>query len=151
MVNYKKDAEIEDEMDTVDMGNFVKYDQQGNHTFIKCPYCLGPKLGHIQAKCPKVKYDKEVSDQFEIYLENLGGFNENLRKGLKRYYENTRPSGGERDQRVTEVRKQRSAPAWKGGEFEQWKKEIIDWYRNNNQREEEKYYDVLENSKRMGA
>ena len=30
MVNYKNDAELENELDMVDMGNYVRYDEQGH-------------------------------------------------------------------------------------------------------------------------
>ena len=36
MQNYKKDAEMENEMDLVDMGNFVRCDENGHSTFKKC-------------------------------------------------------------------------------------------------------------------
>ena len=97
-----------------------------------------------------MKYDREAVEQFELYLETLGGFHESLKKGLRRYMEWIRPQGGEREQRVTEVRKQRPVPKWKGGEFELWKKEIMDWNRTHNSTEHDKYQDVLETLKENG-
>ena len=151
MTNYKKDAEMEKEMDAVDMGNFVKYDEHGHSTFRRCPYCYGPLMGHIQSKCPKVRYDKDAVEQFEIYLENLGGFSACCKKGYSKYIDEVRPPGGERDQRVTEIRKQRPVPEWRGGDFELWRKEIVEWNRTHNSREEDKYQDVLENLKKNGS
>ena len=98
MQNYKKDAEMENEMDMVDMGNFVKYDENGHFTFRKCPYCYRPLMGHIQSKCPKVRFDKDAVEQFEIYLENLGGFHECWVAGYMKYREKVQPQGGERSE-----------------------------------------------------
>ena len=108
-------------------------------------------MGHIQAKCPKVSYDEAAVKQFEIYLENIGGFDDCWMKGYKKYKEKVRPQGEERDHRVTEIKKQRPVPEWRGGDFELWKKEIETWNTTHHSREEEKYQDVLETLKKNGS
>ena len=37
---------------------------------------IGPRLGHITQKCPRLEYDKETVQKFEIYLKEIGGFKE---------------------------------------------------------------------------
>ena len=135
--NYKQDAEIENELDAVEIKNFVTFDVNGHHKHRKCAYCYGPLLGHIQPKCPKVKYEQEAVEQFEIYLENLEGVYESLERGVRKYLEKMQPREREREPRVTEVRKQRQVPEWRGGDFELWKKEIADWYRTSNSTEQD--------------
>ena len=110
MQNYKKDAELENEMDTIDLGNYVKYDEHGHSTFKKCPHCGGPTLGHIQVKCPKVHYDEQAVKDFEFYLESLGGYKECWDNGYKKYKKKFLIQGEDRNQRVQQLRSQRQVP-----------------------------------------
>ena len=60
--------------------NYLEFFDDGGYEFYKCSGCFGPKLGHITQKCPKVEYDKENLQHFEIYLKEIGGFKEAIWK-----------------------------------------------------------------------
>ena len=63
--------------------NYLIFFSDGRYEFYKCLGCFGPKLGYITQKCPKVKYDRESVKEFEIYLEEVGGFKEAIWKREK--------------------------------------------------------------------
>ena len=50
MVNYKKDSEIEKELENVNIESYLRFDFKGSYTFKRCVYCNGPLLGHYQPK-----------------------------------------------------------------------------------------------------
>ena len=56
--------------------NYLKFYSDGRYEFYKCSGCFGPQLGHQAAKCTRLKYEKETIQEFEIYLEEIGGFKE---------------------------------------------------------------------------
>ena len=72
--NYKKDAEIEAELENVNIENYLEFNYQGNYEFKECEYCTGPLLGHIQPKCPRVEYEERGVKRFKTHHRNLGGF-----------------------------------------------------------------------------
>ena len=74
--NYLKEVNLQEELKNVEIENYLKYFSDCRYEFYKSPGCFGPKLGHITQKCPKVKYDRESVQEFEIYLEEVGGFKE---------------------------------------------------------------------------
>ena len=47
MQNYKKDAELENELDKIEMENYVRYYDNGQFKFKGCEYCTGPLLGTV--------------------------------------------------------------------------------------------------------
>ena len=84
-VNYKKESEIEAELNNVNIENYLRFDYGGKYEFKKCEYCTGPLLGHYQPKCPRLEYDAAGVKRFEDYLQNIGGFDEALNRREKKY------------------------------------------------------------------
>ena len=74
--NYMKDVGIQEELKNVKIKNHLEFFGDDRYEFYKCSGCFGPKLGHITQKCPRLKYDKETVQEFEIYLKEIGGFKE---------------------------------------------------------------------------
>ena len=46
--NYRVSEEIEEELKSVDLGNFLDFDDDGRYEFTRCEGCDGPLLGHMQ-------------------------------------------------------------------------------------------------------
>ena len=78
--NYKQDSDIKNELADVKLDNFLDFDYSGNYEFLKCAYCDGPLLGHLEAKCPRLEYDSGTVKRFEAYLKGLGEFRAGLEK-----------------------------------------------------------------------
>ena len=74
--NYLKEVGIQEELKKVKIENYLKFYSDGRYEFYKCSGCFGPQLGHQAAKCTRLKYEKETIQEFEIYLEEIGGFKE---------------------------------------------------------------------------
>ena len=74
--NYMKDVSIQEELNNVKIENHQEFFGDGRYDFYKCLGCFEPKLGYITQKCPRLKYDKETVQEFEIYLKEIGGFKE---------------------------------------------------------------------------
>ena len=85
MKNYKKDPELENDLKTIEMENYISYYETGQFDFKECEYCTGPLLGHIQAKCPRLEYDEKTVNRFKNHLRNLGEFEACFRKGYMKY------------------------------------------------------------------
>ena len=56
--------------------NHLEFFSDSRYEFYKCSGCFGPQLGHITAKCTRLKYERDTILEFEIYLEEIGGFKE---------------------------------------------------------------------------
>ena len=80
LMNYLKDAQIEKELDSVDIENFLEFDYGGNFTFYECEYCTGPILGHITSKCPKVDYDEKLIGRFQMRIRKLQKFKDKVKE-----------------------------------------------------------------------
>ena len=81
--NYLKEVSIQEELEKVKIENFLEFYSYGRYEFNKCLGCFGPKLGHIAAKCIKIKYERDNVKEFEIYLKEIGGFKEAIWKREK--------------------------------------------------------------------
>ena len=81
--NYLKEVSIQEELKKVKIENYLKFFSDGRYEFYKCSGCFGPQLGHITQKCTRLKYEKETVQEFEIYLEEIGGFKEAIWKREK--------------------------------------------------------------------
>ena len=87
MVNYKKDSEIEGELENVNIENYLRFDFNGKYNFKKCAFCNGPLLGHYQPKCSKLEYDAHGVERYEVYLQNIGGFDEAIDRRHERFWQ----------------------------------------------------------------
>ena len=74
--NYLKEVSIQAELENVKIENYLEFYSDGRYEFYKCSGCFGPQLGHITAKCTKLKYESDTVKEFEIYLKEIGGFKE---------------------------------------------------------------------------
>ena len=74
--NYLKEVSIQEELKKVKIENYLEFYSDGRYEFYKCSGCFGPQLGHITAKCTKLKYESDTVKEFEIYLKEIGGFKE---------------------------------------------------------------------------
>ena len=74
--NYLKEVSIQVELENVKIDNYLEFYSDGRYEFYKCSGCFGPQLGHITAKCTKLKYESDTVKEFEIYLKEIGGFKE---------------------------------------------------------------------------
>ena len=66
----------------------LRFDYGGKYEFKTCEYCTGPLLGHYQPKCPKLEYDASGIKRFVDHLQNIGGFDEALKRREKSYWKN---------------------------------------------------------------
>ena len=141
MQNYKKDPEMENELNMIEIENYVRFWDNGQFEFKECEYCTGPLLGHIQSKCPRVEYDEKGVKRFKNHLKNLGGFDACLRRGYKKYKQEIEgwTQKEEKAPRTTEIKKTRQVPSWSGQKFEKWRHEIEMWNRSHTSSEEDKY------------
>ena len=78
--NYLKEVSIQEELKKVKIENYLEFYSDGRYEFYKCSGCFGPQLGHITAKCTKLKYESDTVKEFEIYLKEIGGFKEAIWK-----------------------------------------------------------------------
>ena len=76
MSNYLKEVSIQEELKNVKIENYLKFFSDGRYEFYKCSGCFGPQLGHKTAKGTRLKYERDTILEFEIYLEEIGGFKE---------------------------------------------------------------------------
>ena len=67
---------IQEELKKVKIENYLEFYSDGRYEFYKCSGCFGPQLGHITAKCTKLKYESDTVKEFEIYLKEIKGFKE---------------------------------------------------------------------------
>ena len=90
--NYLKEVSIQEELakvniqtelENVKIDNYLEFYSDGRYEFYKCSGCFGPQLGHIAAKCTKIKYEGDTVKEFEIYLKEIGGFKEAIWKREK--------------------------------------------------------------------
>ena len=85
--NYKKDSEIQEEVKNVNIKCYLMFDYKGKYEFKTSEYCTGLLLGHFQTKCPKLEYDENGIKRFVDHLQNIGGFDEALKRREKSYWE----------------------------------------------------------------
>ena len=122
MSNYKKDNEIQEELKNVNMENHLMFNYQSEYVFKTCEYCTGPLLGHLPTKCPKLEYNENGIKRFLDYLQNIGGFDEALKRREKSYWENRAKWSNSKAGTVTsgtaggttQIVKPRPPPLWKG-------------------------------------
>ena len=74
--NYMNEVSIQTELENVKIENYLEFYSDGRYEFYKCSGCFGPQLGHITAKCTRLKYERDTILEFKIYLEEIGGFKE---------------------------------------------------------------------------
>ena len=74
--NYLKEVSIQEELKKVKKENYMIFFSDGRYEFYKCSGCFGPQLGHITAKCTKLKYVSDTVKELEIHLKEIGGFKE---------------------------------------------------------------------------
>ena len=133
--NYKKVSEIQEELKNVNIENYLEFNYQGDYEFKKCPFCDGPALGHLAAKCPKLDHDEKAVKKFETYLKSMEGFSEAVERRHKNHVQKvakwTEPkvvvpapavaAGG-----TTQLTKPRFPPLWSGQKFDRWRiKEVL--------------------------
>ena len=114
--------------------------------------------------CPRLKYDKETVQEFEIYLKEIGGFKEAIWKRQKEIERekiraqemieaakvvesNTAPVAAGIAGGTTQLVKSRPPPLWSGQNFDRWKIEVERWYENNRASVEDKFLDLMESLK----
>ena len=78
--NYKSDNDIQKELANVNLDNFLDFDYHGQFEFVRCAFCDGPLLGHLEAKCPRVEYDGGTVSKFERYLKGFSRFRQALKR-----------------------------------------------------------------------
>ena len=72
--DYKKIEEIQAEIRSVYIENFLEFDNNGRYNFYKCESCGGPMLGHIEAKCRGLRgarYEEPTVKAFQDWLRRL--------------------------------------------------------------------------------
>ena len=77
--NYGSMDEIEAELKTVGLENFLDFNANNDFEFAKCEGCGGPLLGHLEVKCEikqDVRYGLELVKGFENWLKRVPGFRE---------------------------------------------------------------------------
>ena len=96
-------------------------------------------LGHYKPKCPRLEYDVVGIRRFGDHLQNIGGFDEALKRREKTYWKN-RAEGSKNETGAgtsgtaggtTQLVKPRPVPLWIGQNFDKWKDEITTWNTNN--------------------
>ena len=128
--------------------NFLKFFSDGRYEFYKCSGCFGPQLGHITAKCTRLKYEKDTIQEFEIYLEEIGGFKEAIWRREKETEREkirakemvdaaaaaaaaqTGTTGTAGTAGVAQIVKPRQPPNWTGQRFYRWRVEMKTWHDN---------------------
>ena len=146
--NYLKEVSIQKELEKMKIENFLEFYSDSRYEFYKYSGCFGPQLGYIAAKCTKIKYEGDIVKEFEIYLKEIGGFQEakwKREKELRAEKEKIRAkemvegtaataaaaaatsgtagtvtAGG-----VAQIVKPRPPPLWTGQKFDRWKVEVI--------------------------
>ena len=170
--NYLKEVSIQEELKKVKIENYLKFFSDGRYEFYKCSGCFGLQLGHITQKCTRLKYEKETMQEFEIYLEEIGGFKEVIWKREKdketerekirakeiveaaRAVESSTAAtagtagtaGG-----IAQIVKPRPPPLCTGQKFDRWKAEVISWRNHGRGNDEEKFLDLIESLKKNDA
>merc|ERR1712240_241211 len=64
--NYLKEVNIQEELEKAKIDNYLEFYSDGRYEFYKCSGCFRPGLGHITAKCTKLKYESDTVKEFEI-------------------------------------------------------------------------------------
>ena len=75
--NYKKEEEIQADVQYGDIEEYCKFDNQGRVGFYRCELCSGPILGHMEVKCRALngqRYDLNIVKSFQEWLERLQEF-----------------------------------------------------------------------------
>ena len=105
--------------------------------------------------------------RFEIFIKNIGGFQETIWARQKRLREETEmirakeltkvvrllnennvvPETAGVEGGTTQLVKPRQPPLWSGQKFDRWKVEVERWYENNRANDEDKFIDLLESLK----
>ena len=62
--NYKSDNDIQKELANVNLDNILDFDYNRQYEFVRCAYCNGPLLGHLEVKCPRMEYDDGIVKRF---------------------------------------------------------------------------------------
>ena len=59
---YQSEEEIEKELKSVRIENFVEFNANDEYVFRKCEKCEGPLIGHMKVKCKGeyVRYSKNL-------------------------------------------------------------------------------------------
>ena len=128
----------------------MDFDYHGQFEFVRCTFCNGPLLGHLEVKCPKVEYDDGTVNRFERYLKGFNGFRQALRKRENEKEElktkamastmmmmmEGMQNRGE-TQATTQIVKSKQTPLWSGQPFEKWRTEVEKWSENNRASEED--------------
>jgi hypothetical protein len=94
--NYLKHDDIEKELASIKLENYLDFDRYGSYTFAHCGTCGGPNLGHIEVKCSHLnnaRYDKVIIEGFEDWLKSFKGFRQAV---LDRYARKKREETEER-------------------------------------------------------
>ena len=66
---------------------YLKFDYGGKYEFKTYEYCTGLLLGHFPTKCPKLEYDENGIKIFLDNLQNIRGFDEELKRREKKLLE----------------------------------------------------------------
>ena len=161
--NYLKEVSIQEELEKVKIENFLEFYSDGRYEFYKCSGCFGPQLGHITTKCTRIKYEGDTVKEFEIYLEEIGGFKEAIwrrEKELRVEKEKIRAkemveaaaataaaavatagtAGTETAGGEAQVVKPRPPPLWPGQKFDRWKVEVTSWHDHGRGNDEESFW-----------
>ena len=64
--NYMNEVSIQTELENVKIENYLEFYSDGRYEFYKCSGCFGPQLGHITAKCTKLKSESDTVKEFKI-------------------------------------------------------------------------------------
>ena len=75
--NYLKHDDIEKELVSIKLENYLDFDRYGSYEFAHCGTCGGPILGHMEVKCNHLnneRYDEVSIKGFEDWLKSVKGF-----------------------------------------------------------------------------
>ena len=146
--------------------NYLQFYSDGRYEIYKCSVCFGPQLGHITAKCTKLKYESDTVKEFEIYLKEIKGFKEaiwrrdtereklrakEIVEAAKAVENNISAAAVGTAGGVAQIVKPRPPPLWTGQKFDRWKVEVISWHNHSRGNDEEKYLDLIESLKKNEA
>ena len=162
--NYLKEVSIQEELEKVKIENYLGFYSDGRYEFYKYSGCFGSQLGHLAAKCTKIKYEGDTVKEFEIYLKEIGGFKEVIWRREKeterekirakemveaaRAVDSSTAATAGTAGGVAQIVKPRPPPLWTGQKFDRWKAEVISWHNHGRGNKEEKYLDLIESLKK---
>ena len=152
--NYRSHENIEGDIKSVNLENFIDFDLNGRYEFAKYEGFDGPLLGHQEVKCRDgVRYDSQVVKSFEHWLRRINGFREKVIARNKKDREEAMKVAtvGATPGGTTQLTKARVPPLWTVQKYDRWRIEVERLCANSKSTDEEMYIDLLESLKKNDA